>query len=214
MRKKNKYLFTAATAFEMAAFLKAWQSPDPPETLLSGVGIVESAMNLCKRLCCEDLTYTAVINFGIAGAYIDDSGETKAGLLDICLAEKEILADFGICLTDRISPFRENGVSVEDRFSLDQNLLARAAEILNKKEITATGTRRRGISLAQSHDALCENMEGAALARVCKAFALPLLEIRCISNMVEDRDRERWQIPQACQLAGEAVAAIAAGLVE
>jgi futalosine hydrolase len=56
-------------------------------------------------------------------------------------------------------------------------------------------------------------MEGAAVARVCKEFSLPCLEIRCISNMVEDRDQAKWQLQEACTQVGKAVATIAAGFV-
>ena len=47
-------------------------------------------------------------------------------------------------------------------------------------------------------------MEGAAVARVCEKFSLPLLEIRCISNMVEDREVGRWKIQEACVKAAHA----------
>jgi len=66
--------------------------------------------------------------------------------------------------------------------------------------------------LARQHQALCENMEGAAVARVCQQFGLPLLELRCISNLVEDRNLQNWQLKQACTRCGEAAALIVEGL--
>ena len=55
-------------------------------------------------------------------------------------------------------------------------------------------------------------MEGAAAARVCQQFALPLLELRCISNLVEDRNLHNWRLREACVRCGEVAAAVVKGL--
>jgi futalosine hydrolase len=47
-------------------------------------------------------------------------------------------------------------------------------------------------------------MEGASVARVCSEYSLPLLELRCISNLVEDRDLSRWRLREACEKAAQA----------
>ncbi len=50
------------------------------------------------------------------------------------------------------------------------------------------------------------------MARVCEQFSLPCLEVRCVSNMVEDRNRGNWKLGQACAEAGRAAAAIVKAL--
>jgi futalosine hydrolase len=62
---------------------------------------------------------------------------------------------------------------------------------------TCSGTAARGAELRKRFDGLCENMEGAAVAQVALACGVPCLEIRGISNPVEDRDLSRWDIPAA-----------------
>jgi futalosine hydrolase len=62
--------------------------------------------------------------------------------------------------------------------------------------------------LAARFNGLCENMEGAAVARVCAEFSLPVLELRAISNLVQDRDLSRWQMAAACGRAAAAAALI------
>ncbi len=63
---------------------------------------------------------------------------------------------------------------------------------------SVTGKRVRGEHLQQRWSGLCENMEGAAVAQVCSLFSLPLFELRCISNMVEDRNPVGWRLQEAC----------------
>jgi futalosine hydrolase len=44
-------------------------------------------------------------------------------------------------------------------------------------------------------------MEGAAAAHVCALHDIPFLEVRGISNLVEDRDRSKWRITEAAEAA-------------
>ena len=62
---------------------------------------------------------------------------------------------------------------------------------------TCTGTAVRARELEARYHGLCENMEGAAVAQVAELDRIPWLEVRGISNIVEDRDLEKWDIPRA-----------------
>jgi len=201
---------------EMRAFSRAWIGKREVECLVTGLGPVETAMKLTARLARGVENLQGVLHFGVAGAYLypDGSGAT---MLDLCLAEEEILGDLGICYQERIEPFVAPELGVHDRFDLDRSLLERAEGILQRKKIAyktgpfvtvncVSGTRARGEMLAARFHGLCENMEGAAVARVCAAFALPCLELRCISNFVEDRDTSQWRLKEACRRAGEVAA--------
>jgi futalosine hydrolase len=54
-------------------------------------------------------------------------------------------------------------------------------------------------------------MEGAAVAQVAGLHAIPWLEVRGISNIVEDRALEKWNIPRAAEAAQKAVTRILKG---
>jgi futalosine hydrolase len=212
-------LAVAATEFEMKP-LEQLLAVDGPAcscaTLIAGVGPVETTLRLTRYLERRDPRIDTVLNFGVAGAYLSEAptGQGPAALLDLCLAEQEILGDFGICFADHIEAFDEKlgGPRV---FPLDQSLLCQAREILEQHQLTcrcgnfvtvsaASATRQRGMMLAARHQGLCENMEGAAVARVCAEFSMPLLEVRAVSNLVEDRDLSRWKMAEACTLAARA----------
>lgn len=215
------YLVTAATAFEMEAFLRACSPAVACEQLVTGIGPVEAAVQVAVYLAKKAASLQGVINLGVGGAYCRD--QEGANLLDICLAEREVLGDLGICYGDAVEPLRGEFLEILDTFILDGHLLARAEALLNSGAIAykcgpfvtvscVSGSRHRGVLLARQHQALCENMEGAAVARVCRQFALPLLELRCISNLVEDRNLQNWQLKQACTRCGEVAALIVEGL--
>ncbi|MFH1020449.1 MAG: futalosine hydrolase [Pseudomonadota bacterium] len=204
-------LLVAATEME-ALPLAGKKTGQPHELFVAGIGPLETAVRLTRRLGegrRDDISL--VINFGVAGAYAGSG----AGLLDICLAESEVLGDFGICHAESIESFGGQLVS-KTVFSLDRRYLVQALEILGRQGyrgkkgvfVTVNGasaTARRGAMLRAVHNGLCENMEGGAVARVCDEFALPCLEMRCISNMVEDRNVANWQLAAAVQKCGDAV---------
>jgi futalosine hydrolase len=214
-------LVTAATDFEMQPFLGAC-SPATCVPLVTGVGPVETAVRLTAFLAGNSLSVAGVVHFGVAGAYIL-ANRDNAAVLDICLAEREVLADLGICSGKEVKRLQGEGLEVFDTFDLDAGLLRQAESLLAtaaisyKRGVFATvscvsGTRNRGGMLAHRHQALCENMEGAATARVCLHFGLPLLELRCVSNLVEDRNLQNWQLHKACVRCGEVAALVVKGL--
>ncbi len=64
---------------------------------------------------------------------------------------------------------------------------------------TATGTHKRAKELEKRFHAICENMEGAALAHICTIYDVPMLEIRGISNIAGVRDKRKWDLKLASE---------------
>ncbi|MBM9513727.1 futalosine hydrolase [Desulfogranum marinum] len=216
-------IVTAATDFEMAAFCRQYGENEKVTTFVTGIGPVETATRLASFLATFPRKVSCVLNIGIGGAYL--GRQNGVGLLDLCLAKHEILGDLGICFDDRIEPLPGEGLGGKYTFELDQSLLRQACDILDEHEIVykvgnfvtvngVSATERRGTMLGNLHQGLCENMEGAAAARVCEEFAVPLVELRCISNLVEDRNRENWQIKPAADKCAEAAAMVLRGMLD
>lgn len=213
------HLVIAATQKEMAAF-EAFGATDGsfPDRLVSGVGPVEAAFTVGRHLERHHRKIRSVVNFGIGGAYLRQ-GRSQLSLLDICLAEREVLGDFGICCGVDIEPFDGVAFPCHASFELDKKLLREAETALARENICApvttfvtvcgaSASRERGERFGERYQALCENMEGAAVARVCEAYGLPLIEVRSISNLVEDRPGSPWEIDAACSRAAWAAACI------
>jgi futalosine hydrolase len=218
-------LAVAATEIEMAPLQALLQQENFRSlTLVSGVGPVETAVRLVRFLTGRLDAITAVINIGVAGGYIAAVGVSGPELLDLYLAETEVFGDLGICFPDRIDPFPEV-LTGRISFRMDRDLLVKASRICADHHITvktgnfitvtgASATQARGEMLRSRFQAHCENMEGAAVARVCAEYALPVLEIRCISNLVEDRDPGHWRLQEACTKSAQAAAVLLKNLSE
>ena len=97
---------------------------------------------------------------------------------------------------------------------LDAALVSAAAVVLEPFGAVAgpfvtvsacSGTGARGAELAGRFGAVCESMEGAAYAHVAALYGVPFLEVRGISNRVEDRDLSAWRLHDAAAIAARAV---------
>jgi futalosine hydrolase len=189
--------------------------------LPGGMGKTNAAQALTAVL--ESENAAAVIGFGVGGAYPGSGLDVGS----IAVATEETYGDEGVDTPDGwIStegigiPLLETGSGrIFNRFPLDADLIRAAGEALRAAELpfraggfltvsSCSGTHRRGLELAARFGAICETMEGAAYAHVAAVYERPFLEVRGISNHVEDRDLARWRIDAATRIAAAAAARV------
>lgn len=174
-----------------------------------GVGKVNSAHSATVLL--EKYDVDVLVLFGIGGAY-PDSG-LKIG--DIAVAECENYAEEGVMTKDGWSPMEFTGFPLlkkdkeyYNNFPLDTKLAQIAVKASKDcgfgtkhgNFVTVSqcsGTRESGEIIRRRFDGLCENMEGAASAHICAMYGVPMVEVRGISNIIEDRDMKRWNIDRS-----------------
>ena len=180
----------------------------------TGIGKVNSASSLAAII----LSYRPrlVISTGCAGAY-PQSG-LRVG--DLALASSDLFGDEGVTTPEGWRSLEHIGIpSLElkgnryfNEIPLSFTLATQAVQLASKLELTlrrgrfvtvstCSGTAARGEELYSRYGGLCENMEGAAAAQVALQYGIDCLEVRGISNMVEDRDLSRWDIPLAAEQA-------------
>jgi futalosine hydrolase len=197
-------LVTAATALEIAGLREQFADSRKIGFLITGIGLVETACTLTTFLERQGRDISGVINIGVGGAY--PRGKMK--ILDLGLATSEVIGDMAICYENRLDPLGSPELVVQQFFPCQGSLPDRFRTWCfdNGQEIhdgpfvsvnCVSGTRKRGEILAATYEAISENMEGAAVARVCKGYGLDWLEVRCMSNMVEDRDTSTWHLAEA-----------------
>jgi futalosine hydrolase len=155
-----------------------------------------------------------LINTGCAGAY----GGSSLAVGDLAIATAEIYGDEGVLTISGWEPLdcigipvlQSSGKSYFNELPISADFVAKAVRFAAVQAIsiesgkfvtvsTCSGTSVRGVELAARFDAICENMEGAAAAHVALMYGVAFLEIRGISNIVEDRDLSRWDITRACE---------------
>lgn len=209
----------AATQLEMAPFLAcAHEAGDDWPTLVTGVGPMETAVRLGRFLADNHERVNGCLQFGVGGAYLVPAAARQPGLLEVCLAQREVLGDFGVCLGDEIGLFPPE-MGGGELFSLDSPMVERVAAILHRQHVdihrgnfvtvnSVSATAARGRGLARQWQGLCENMEGAAVARLCREYDLELAELRVVSNLVEDRDTTQWRLAEAAEKAGHLAAQV------
>ena len=187
--------------------------------VITGIGAVNTAHALTEYFSTRPKP-SVVIQTGIAGAYVP--AHVPVG--SVLLADTEIYGDAGVLTPDGWRPMEEIGIPLIEAtsshaarfnyFPLDADLVSRAATAAGTlvtrtgKFVTlaqATGVRAAGDALYERFGALCESMEGAAAAHVCALHDVPFLEVRGVSNLVENRDRAKWRIVEAADAAQQVV---------
>lgn len=188
-----------------------------------GMGKVNAAQALTALLESGEVGLT--ICFGVGGAY-PGSG---LNIGDLALANSEIYTDEGVLTLDGWQPTDTIGIPLletatdryQNEFTLDAALVQRTMHVLNDAGFavqagpfgtvsTCSGTERQGEALRRRFGVICESMEGAACAHVAALYQVPFLELRGISNLVENRNLGRWRLPAAAEAAAGAAALIAA----
>ncbi len=179
------------------------------DVVVSGMGQVNTAQALTAYLELRTRP-DFIIMGGCAGAFAGRG----AAVGDVCFATEEIYADAGINSPEGFLGLEKTGIPLAEtkdmkyynRFPV-RDLSGKVAgsgfpfKIFSGPFATVSavsGTEKSAAGIEMAWHPLCENMEGAAAAHVSFMYGAPFAEVRGVSNMAEDRDRARWDIPKAC----------------
>ena len=162
----------------------------PLTTLITGVGMVATAFSLGKHLATNQ--YDLAINLGIAGSF-----DRNIALGEVVEVVEDQLSELGaedaeaFLLIERLG-FGESIFKTDVRLSSysDQQLKQVTAITVN----TVHGHEPSIQKLTSRIQPQLESMEGAAFFYACKQAGIPFLQIRAVSNYVEKRNRDAWQI--------------------
>jgi futalosine hydrolase len=145
-------------------------------TLACGLGPVDAA--LATRAALAEAPARAVLHVGIAGA------RAGAGvpLLSVVIGSESIYSDHH--LREQPSPIALP----------DATLLAAAQRALPAALVRPIATS--GL-VGGGRDADVEAMEGYGVLRAAEDAGVPALEVRVVSNEVEEQDRTRWMFTEA-----------------
>lgn len=208
----SKILVVAATGLEIQPLLKemAFEKALAPKlnlyrfqekevaVLTTGVGMVATAFEMGKTLALHK--FNIAINLGVAGSFNE-----KIAVGEVVNVVSDCFADLGAQDGEAFLSLPEMGLMDEDDFPFEKNWLknnfqTESREIKNLSKVIGISVNKvhgdersiENVVLRLNPDT--ESMEGAAFFYACFFEALPCLQIRAISNKVERRNKENWNM--------------------
>ena len=167
------------------------------EILITGAGMVATAFSLGKHLA--DNNYDLAINLGIAGSF--DRSIDIGELVEIT---KDTLAELGAEDDNSFLTIGELGFGedtfypsskLNDLYNLFNNFNLKTADAITVN--TVHGNEASIEKAAARLKPQVESMEGAAFFYACNQMDVPCIQIRAVSNFVEKRNRDNWNIGRA-----------------
>ena len=181
------------------------------ELLVTGVGLLSSGISLLRK--CHDLHPDLAILTGIAGSFEEALVPGKTVVI-----KNEQIGDLGVEENGSFRNIFNMGLANPDSFPYQNGLLTNPHDILynstglnivdavSVNEISTAPDRIK--YYRERLGASVESMEGAAFHQVCLELHIPFVQIRGISNIVGDRNKNNWKIQEAIEASANAVIAL------
>jgi futalosine hydrolase len=170
--------------------------------LVTGVGSVATSWTMTRWISSNPKPDIA-LNIGIAGSYRDD---IRIG--EVVIPVSDCFADAGIETADGFHTLSEAGLQDPDRFPFkggkifaENSYIELASGYFKTVSAitvnTASGSQPTIGRLIKKYSPGIETMEGATFFYICNWENITFLALRSVSNMVEPRNRSKWNIPLA-----------------
>ncbi len=177
------------------------------QTAVTGVGLMPSTYAILQFLIAS--RPDVIIQLGIAGGF-----NPSIELGTAVTVRKETLADMGVYETSGYRDIFEMGLTEKNSAPFEQGAIVNQHEnliealslpVVSAVSVNEISTSTEKIKLfSEKYKADIESMEGAALHYVCTLQQIPFVQIRGISNLVGERDKSKWKIPESLHAATNA----------
>ncbi len=187
-----------STSLDRAYFISIEKETLKVDVLVTGIGMMVTAYKLSAHL--SKKRYDLAINIGICGAF-DKTIELGA----VISIDSETYGDLGaknnngfldleeLNLMDANNPIVFNKPSFN--LNIDEDLLK--VKGISVNNVSSVEDEIRWLS--NKYDPLVESMEGIAFFYACLQHDVPFFEIRGVSNYVEKRNKENWELEKAIE---------------
>lgn len=173
------------------------------DILITGVGMVPTAV--FTSIVLSKYKYDAVFNVGICGSFnLDIPLGTVLNITSDCLPEtgaedgEHFLSLIDLKLLDQ-DEFPFSGGKLINDSVFDSNLINSLLIATGVTVNTVHGNALNIESFLKREHVDVESMEGAAFMFSCKLHKNRHIQIRSVSNYIEDRDVSKWDIQLAVQ---------------
>jgi futalosine hydrolase len=162
-----------AVILVVAATERELAGADGAAVLACGIGPVEAAASTARALV--DVRPSALLHVGIAGARGLEAPQLVIG-------------------SEAVYEDAAGGALVPGRVQADPQLLVAAQRALPEAQVLPIGTSAR---VGGTSGCTVEAMEGFAVLRAAELAGVPAVEVRAVSNEIDEQDRARWRFDDA-----------------
>lgn len=186
-----KPLIVAATTFEIQDSIPLLEEKGIPY-VVTGVGMTATAHQLTKALLSQRVDF--VLNVGIAGSVI-----RELSIGEVVAVETDHFYELGAEDGDRFLSIEEMGFGQATYRSCRPKDISLPLPAVAAITVNKVHGNEKSIQTLKEHlpHIAVESMEGAAVLYVCEKEGIPCCQVRAISNYVERRNKEAWNIPLA-----------------
>lgn len=193
-----KVLLVSATELEIAPFMNNPLS-GKADVLITGIGVPATIYHVTKQLMKNQ--YKLVIQAGIAGSF-----HKSFALGEVVWVKSDCFADIGINEFSNFKTLFEMGLAGENQFPFQKGFLINNSIVTGKFTLPpAIGITVNNITddmkainnIQKKFTADIETMEGGAFHYVCLQQQVNFLQIRAISNIVGERNKNKWELKKA-----------------
>ncbi len=200
-----RILLISATSFEIEPSLRylkqeavfssgAYQIANVEITIcITGVGMVNTAFELGKL---ASQKFDVAINAGVAGSFGKHPVGEVVNVTQDCFTELGAENGDSFLTVDELG-FGKQAIQLMQPF--EQSALIGIAKANGITVNTVHGNPDSIQKIIERYAPDIESMEGAAFIHAANAFGWTALQLRAISNRVEKRNRENWNIPLAIE---------------
>ncbi|HET6225166.1 MAG TPA: futalosine hydrolase [Bacteroidia bacterium] len=214
-----KILIVAATKFEINPLLnhaeitafaensrviKCRYKTIEMDCLITGVGMVATSFYTAKVL---NKTYDLAINMGICGTF-----NNNLPIGSVVNVYEDQLAEMGAEDGLKFLTMEDLKLEAITKITNENSLQAYPLlDLLPKVNgITVNkvhGNEKNIAKIVDRFHPIVESMEGAAFMFACEQDHIPYIQVRAVSNLVEKRNKDRWNIPLAIENLNKSIVA-------
>ena len=202
-----KILIVAATPFEIEPLARLLNTYIPlkrknfvtvkhkemsVDYLLSGVGMVNTALALGAS---KSIQYDLMMNVGTCGAF---NADLKIG--EVVNVSEDCFSELGAQDDDTFLSISQINLGNEKVIANNPFTNSYSQQFRKVKGITVNTVHGNEYSITEIKKRLnpdVESMEGAAFLLACNNFNRTCIQLRAVSNKVEKRNKENWNLPLA-----------------
>lgn len=211
--KLQKLLITSATSFELVPLMQFLDAVGEKKSffeysyngisifpLETGVGPTFTAFALSRFSNIKDIDFA--INIGIAGAFNRDFH-----IGDTFQIDRDCFGDLGVEEADSsftdvfdLELMNPNSFPFATKWMINDTKKKIKSQLATASCLTVNCVAGTDVTIDQrikKYGADLESMEGAAFAYACKMMQVDYLQLRSVSNYVEVRNKDNWNIDLA-----------------